>query len=112
MRDRAVRDVEDRGAHVLAIPHIHKVVITCLFVELLTAEHVESAVALEFFRAYRFLFDGGTLDELPIQLIEKQKFLHRVKSVLAGKQLLLEDDQHDRSSSKRREGPEEEQEER
>lgn len=101
MRDRAVREIESRGSHVFAVAHVHKAVTNCLFVELLLAENGEAPTALEFLRAYRHLFDGGSLDTLPVQLIEKRSFLTRVRRVLAGKQLLLEEDQNERRNHHR-----------
>lgn len=63
----------------------------CLYLHLFISEHPEGVVATEFFRAYRHLLEGGSLDTLPLQLVNKEQFLTEVAELKAGKRLLLDD---------------------
>lgn len=69
-------------------PNEHRAVTAAMFAELLLTPASEVAVALEFFRAYRHLFEGGALTDLPVQLINRSSLIARVKASLRGKPLL------------------------
>lgn len=69
-------------------PNEHKAVTAAMFAELLLTPASEVTVALEFFRAYRHLFEGGALTDLPVHLINRSSLIARVKASLRGKPLL------------------------
>jgi hypothetical protein len=85
--------------------------LVCLYLHLLTSEHPEVDVSVEFFRCFKHLLEGGDADSLPLQLIGKDQFHQELKQVLASKAYLLDDppthgddthDHHDDHARKRR----------
>jgi hypothetical protein len=91
-RDRAVEQtvVIVPRAKAFLEPREHKAVTTAMFSEYLIVPEDEQKVALEFFRAYRHLFEGGALTDLPISLINRSSLIARVKASLRGQPILDE----------------------
>lgn len=63
----------------------------CLYLNLITSEHPEADIALEFWRCYKHLLEGGTPESMPVRLINRQLFLDELARVKAQKAYLLDD---------------------
>lgn len=68
----------------------HRAVMMSVFVELLLSKHSQEELAKEFFETYRHLFDGGSIQELPVKILNHKALQARIKEVLRGGHLLDE----------------------
>lgn len=95
LRDKAVRSVPQVApkAKFFLSPTEHRHVTVALFVELTLSAIPREEAALEFYDAYRHLFDGGSIATLPVKSINTKALQARVKNTLRGGQLLDDTDE-------------------
>lgn len=70
LRERALREKIENKGHIFYDPYPHKVIVTQLFIALETSEATEEEIAKEFYQCYKHLLDGGSVSELPINILD------------------------------------------
>lgn len=91
-RNRASKTVKEDRSRLLSEALVFKNTMTCLLAELFTSAHEDAEIAQELLRACRHLFEGGSVNTLPLRLISRKRFLARVEAVISGRQLVLDDE--------------------
>jgi len=90
LRERAIRAQLDEGSHLFADPWVHRLVVGKLYTALLTSLSTEKEIALEFWQAYTHLQIGGSIEELPITLVNPKVLVESLRRILSGDAISLE----------------------
>lgn len=106
LRDRALRGRVD-GTHVFFRPELHKRIVNYLYLALFTSAHSEETIALEFYRLYRHLLEGESVDALPSRLVDKDELVAHIKKILRDEAPTLREDDHDKHREREEQDDEE-----
>jgi hypothetical protein len=63
----------------------------CLYLNLLTSKHSEVDISTEFWRCYRHLLEGGSMDDLPVRIVNLPQLLEEVALVQKHEAHVLDD---------------------
>lgn len=78
LRDRAFR-----GLTIAPASHDpHRQIIVALYLTLFVSNKEEVEIALEFWRCYRHIIEGHSIDSIPLTLIPKSVFLEKLQYIL------------------------------
>jgi len=78
LRDRAFR-----GLAIAPATHDpHRQTIVALYLALFVSNKEEIEIALDFWRCYRHIIEGHSLDTIPLMTVSKEEFLEKLKYVL------------------------------
>jgi hypothetical protein len=92
MQDKTDTELKNEHKHLMMDANTFRSLLLCLFSFLLATNHDDTANAMELYRVFRHLYEGGSLKDLPLKLVNKQIFLKKVRQVLTKTSLVLDEE--------------------
>ena len=90
LREQAFREQIINGCDTFADPTLHRLIVNKVFLELILSGASESMVAIDFWKAYKFLLEGGSIFDLTFESFEYEKILPELHRLVTGESVSLE----------------------
>lgn len=96
MRKSELLKAQEKGERLLNNPYHYKLIINFIFCEIMTAPNTnEDLLAKEFFNIVTHLITGKAIIEMPTTILDKEKLINKIISIVQGKTVKIDDDDSD-----------------